>query len=337
MTPKHDFGFGDTRGIRDLFVAHAGAILNQSLIGLWKDCGYPKHEGEDRLILRLRLLIRNLTGYDYKHVLVTNGATNALNAYLYAAKNRSNDKKTHVLTNKLYFGFYPGIIENAGLIHVPTEITNTGDREIQIIDSPSNPLGVLCPLTNECGGANRVWDAAYFSPTYCGILAKNLTLKNPKIIPPHDAMAGSLNKLTGLNGLRVGWLATDDDGIYNKAYDYVTNDLCGVSMPSQMVAAKLLENIDLDPFYSLSKALLDSNRTEMQRLDKLFGGQKIPETGMFALFEVDNKILKILDKASVKVMSGKFCGDPRMSARINMANSNQATKLMISDILKADG
>lgn len=330
MKYKHDFSFGDTRGIRDIMLKHSCHLFSDFSLNL-QNCGYPPHEGNGYLIDQIKILIKDLTGKDYKYVIVTNGATNGLNAYLYAKK---TPLTTDLITNKLYFMFYPGIARNAGLTHIPSNEKYTpNDYSLRIIDSPSNPLGILCKSN---ASRNVVWDAAYFTPTYCGFRGDSSRGNMPYITPKHDAMVGSLSKLTGLNGLRVGWLATNNRNIADKALEYVTHDLCGVSYPSQIIAENILDCVSLDAFYIESKKMLDDNKDQMSRLNHIFNNQEIPKIGMFALFEVDSSIKRLLNKASVKTMPGSSIGDTRDSMRFNLGNSTIATKSMVDDILKAD-
>lgn len=332
MTVKHDFGWGDTRGIRQIFKRHSTFDVNipQDLTQF----GYPPHEGNADLIVEVRKLILDLTGHEYKHILITNGATHALNAFV-SAKKDENVKS--LVTRNLYFSFYPKIAENHGLEHTFRHPEFDGivySNEIGIVDSPSNPQGIL---TGDRGNdRNIVWDAAYHTPTYCGII-RDGKLQCPNIRPRHEAMVGSLNKLTGINGLRVGWLATDNYNLYRAAFFYVEADLCGVSAPSQDYATKILKTVDLPAFYAETKGLLDNNRTELERLSYLFGGQPIFPYGMFALFEVDSGLRSLFRKAGVQFMDGKNIGDvERDSVRINLANSNNDTRRMVNDIIKAD-
>lgn len=331
--PKHDFAWGDTRGIREIMmeqVKRSGMAIEGQNLGKF---GYPPHEGDAALIVEVRKLIKDLTGKEYKHVLITNGATHALNAYVNAQK---TDKITGLATRNLYFSFYPKIAGNHGLEHVLYSPNFDGmprSEHLGIIDSPSNPEGIMTGKGNE---SRMVWDSAYHTPTYCGII-RDGKLVCPNIRPPHEAMVGSLNKLTGINGLRIGWLATDNYGIYTRAFEYVEADLCGVSAPSQKYALDILQQVDLQTFYENSKRMLDNNRTELERLSYLFGGQPIFPYGMFALFEVDSSLRYLFRRASVSVMDGKNIGDTeRESIRINLANSNQAMKAMVDDVIKAD-
>jgi aspartate/methionine/tyrosine aminotransferase len=325
---QHDFAFGDTRGIREIMLKHA-PFLSLGLMP-WENFGYPAHDGNPLLKAEISKLIKNLTGKTYNHILVTVGAMHALSAAIAAIR---TPQTKFLYTNKLYFGRYPGLAVNSGLKHIKTDQMNPGPGDIGIIDSPSNPKGELSPYGNN---TNIIWDAAYYSPTYCGIGDRD-NLKCYPVIPKHVAMAGSLNKLTGINGLRIGWLATDDQFLYEKALAYITSNILGVSQPSQWAALQILTKVNMNAFYAESKTLIDNNKTELQRLDYLFGYQEIPRKGMFALFEVDEKLKALLEKASVKVMSGKDCGDTRESVRFNLGNSNKDTKAMVDAILKVDG
>lgn len=328
MTYKHDFSWGDTRGIRQVMMKHFyGTGMNDSVP--LHAFGYPPHEGDAKLIHYTKGLIKDLTGRDYEYVLITNGATHGLNAYIYAAA----DVKTEILlTRKLYFSFYPGIATTHGLIHKTADHILPNNKQLGIIDSPSNPEGIVT-----FGGAKerRVWDAAYYTPTYCGEGDRN-NLKCYPGFPEHHAMVGSFNKLTGINGLRTGWLATNDFELYRRAYNYITHDLCGVSALSQYITLMIIKYVDLPRFYADSKDLLDANRGELSRLDHLFGGQIIPSRGMFALFEVDAKLKDLLERASVKVMEGHNFGDDRDSVRFNLANGIDATKAMVDAVIKED-
>lgn len=248
-----------------------------------------------------------------------------MNAYIYAEK----DGHTSLATRRLYFPFYPGIAEINGLIHNAGDIGNI-KSSIQILDSPSNPEGIVDG--NDYGRV--VWDAAYYSPTFGVSISGSRTLTTS--IPPHIAMAGSMSKMTGINGIRIGWLATNDENLYLKAARFVTYDICGVSGLSQHLAVQILKKVDLDSFWKRSKLVLDDNRTEIQKLAYLFGDQEIPKMGMFALFEIDNKLKRLFEKASVFFISGKICGDDRDSVRINLAQTNLATKAMVKAVLKAD-
>jgi aspartate/methionine/tyrosine aminotransferase len=335
---QHDFSWGDTRGVRQVMDAELKRIGLHVVPQDLGKFGYPPHEGYPELIAQVRKLIKDLTGLEHKHVLITNGATHGLNAYVYAAKRMHGHRVsvTGLVTRNLYFPFYPQIAAVNGLEHrrySPNFDGQPSMEDVGIVDSPSNPEGIMS--RGGLTGIRVVWDAAYHSPTYCG-MEKDGKLVCPDIYPVHEAMVGSLNKLTGINGLRVGWLATNSWSIYSDALYYVETTLCGVSGPSQEYATKILERIDLQPFYSQSKRVLDGNRDELQRLGYLFGGQPIFPYGMFALLEVDDSLKDLFEKASVNVKRGKDVGDERESVRINLANTNESMRAMVDAVLKID-
>lgn len=319
---KYNFGWGDTYGIRDALIKVA-PWLSIAAPPIEK-FGYPKHEGEDSLVQHVKKLLKIITQKDYEYVLITQGCTHALNAYVAAEK-----KENSVLsTRRLYFAFYPGIAENHNLPFSPGsfgKVTNS----VQILDSPSNPEGII--TTGNHG--RLVWDCAYHTPTY-GV--KIFPDKNQTPIPDHVAVAGSLSKLTGVNGIRLGWLATNDQMLYEKASRWATFDVCGVSGLSQWLGEEILSKVCLDTFWKASKAVVDNNKTEIEKLSYLFGNQKMPELGMFAFFEVDRKLRRLFDKASVYTTPGTACGDDKDSMRINLAHFNDTTKEMVKAILKAD-
>lgn len=327
---KHDFAWGNTEGIRDIMIHHAGHALSHPLP--FDKFGYPPDEGSADLLMEIRKLIKELTCYEYEHVLITNGATHALNAFIAASKFFDTE---YLYTDKLYFPFYPGIAQNNSLVHIAHKDILSRPNQITILDSPSNPMGILRKSASLDLKASIVWDAAYYSPTYCGIGSGSNINCNP-FIPNHKAMVGSINKLTGINGLRIGWLATDDLFLYEKAKRYATMNLCGVSWPSQYIATTILKNVDMKNFYFDSKTMLDKNREEILRLKHLFGNQHLNDTGMFALFEIDDKLQELIEKSDVKFMPGSSCGDDRQSVRINLSNSNITTRDMVNDILKND-
>ena len=152
MGHKFDFALGDTRGIRQIMLKHAFFL---HLAPPWEQFGYPPNFGDKELVDLTTKLVKSLTGTDYKYVIITNGATQALNAFICAKK----ETKTHsVHTHNLYFFFYPDIIKLHGLHHTPEETIAAKPYQISIVDTPSNPVGKI----NNGGSINgTVWDAAY--------------------------------------------------------------------------------------------------------------------------------------------------------------------------------
>lgn len=321
---KYDFSFGNTPGIRDAFLKNCKGL--NSLKFPWEQLDYPEHAGMPDLIELTRDIIQETTGIFYKWILITGGATQSINAYLYAAKKSGPEFIQGVLTNKLYYRYYPFAIRNHDLYHKASDgLTEPNSSEVHLIDSPSNPEGFVLSGHRQ---RHTLWDSCYHSPTYFGAW-------QPKV-PLHDANAGGYNKLTGLNGLRIGWLATNDKKIFDLGLQYLEGEVCGVSSLSQWTAIHVAENTDFDKFFKQSRSLIYANKEELHKLSKLFGYQNIPDVGMFALMEIDNKLEHLFEKSGVKFTDGKTMGDDRKSVRINLGKTYEETKRMVKEILKQD-
>ncbi len=322
MDVKFDFSWGNTFGIREWLVNNYPSLELKTLP--INDFGYPPHEGNLTLIDKLKNLTKTLTGNDYRYVLITNGCTHAIHAYIHAKKGEDKDA---LACRKTYFAFYKGIADVNGLIFSPGTLGHSS-RSIQVVDSPGNPLG-------ETGGlfGSALWDGAYHSPTYGVRIGFTKNLNTPQ--PDHEAFAGSFGKFSGINGIRIGWLATNDLAIYEPAFHYVTHTACGVSSPSQWLAERFLDKVDLSAFWKGSQGIIDSNKTEIEKLLYLFGNQDLSNLGMFALFETDSKLNKLFKKAEVLFADGASVGAPG-HVRINLAHTNEMTRLMVKNILKID-
>ena len=320
---KYNFSFGNTPGIREVLIKNCKGL--DTLKFPWNDLDYPEHEGMPELIEHTRDLIQETTGIFYKWILITGGATQSINAYLYAAKKNRSEFIQGVLTNKLYYRYYPFAIKNHDLYHKACDDVMPGEGEVHLIDAPSNPLGQTIPGYK---AEYTLWDSCYYSPTYFG-------LSSPPV-PFHEASAGGYNKLTGLNGLRVGWLATQDKRIFDLALQYLEGEVCGISSLSQWSAIHVAKNANFNKFFKDSWSLICANKEEFSKLDHLFGHQSIPEVGMFALMEIDNRLEKLFEKSGVKFTDGKTMGDDRKSVRINLGKTYEETKRMVKEILKQD-
>ena len=319
-----NFAWGDTDGIREIMLSlHSTSVTGMDLMNL--NQGYPPHEGKSNLIEEIGKLIKNLTKKDYKHVIITNGATNGLCAAL------SSLSPKEIFFNDRYFGFYPGIAKqfcnNVQSISLKDSAFHHQSNSVVIIDSPSNPRGdlILEAQSLSAGPISVIWDSCYWSPTY----VQNLD-KTP--MPAHDIMVGSFSKLSGINGIRIGWLATDSDSIHEKALDYITHNLCGVSGLSQDLAYGILKNVNMEKFYAKSAQLVQDNKNELSGISRLFGGQKIPDLGMFAYWQADSDLLKKIKELGIVFTSGVSIGGTENEVRINLGRKRELTKNMIDKI-----
>jgi aspartate/methionine/tyrosine aminotransferase len=318
-----DFGWGDTRGLRKKILSIYNNLNMMQTMPL-ESYGYPPYDGDPELVDMLKNLTKILTGKSYKHICITAGCTHAVNASIYAlADSRTNS----VNTRKLYYPRYPAIIGLTPYIHQTWDLYHTKNC-IVIVDSPSNPLGLI-GHDQEFNTDRVIWDAAYHTPTYGMTLGINNVT--------HRVFCGSLSKLTGINGIRLGWTATDEDEVHRRIQLYTKNSVCGISYPSQYVAKEILKDEDrLFMYFLQSRALIDNNREEVLKLKHIFGQDHISPFGMFAFFRTDDRMEEIFKKARVVFTSGRECGADFQSVRINLANTNEMTKEMVERIIKVD-
>lgn len=325
-----DFSWGDCRGVREIAIKIFELNKFNNSLDIQSVGGYPPHDGNHGLISETRNLLYNLCGMNYNYVLITNGATHALNAYVSARGVPGRSFFTH----KNYFRLYPVIAEINRMQHVKQDhlIEKPVFGDVVVIDSPCNPRGDLHALSGF--DLDTVWDAAYFSPTYCaGSGNGGLSLKH---IPQHEAVAGSFGKFSGLNGLRLGYLATNSLEVYEKAFKYVEGTLCGANSIAQNTMLHILKHNNLEVFYNISYNMIEQNKYELSRLRHIFSGQNLPSNGMFAWFEIDNKIKDLLSKSNVIVSDGISLGGHKDQIRISLGNSNAYTKEMVDSVLKTD-
>ncbi len=319
---RFEFGWGDPVAVRRSLFNVLGSALRYPAIDLMYDTGYPGHSGNTDAIVAIKDIVFRTTGKDYKHVFVTNGMTGAINTALFAVKGYND---VALGCNRHYFSFYDGI---AGINEMALTPGRSGD--ILINASPSNPEGIVCESLP--GAPNWVvWDTAYHSPTY----GTNYFTKKPE----HGVMVGGVSKLLGLPGLRLGWVATNDDAVAKKMEHHVTYGLCGVNGLSQDIVKNLAEELNQhdrwDKFFKDSKNSIDDNKTEMNKLAKLFGA-KMPEYGMFAFWEVDSAAKKLLSDCGVVWTCGSTVGADENWIRLNLAQSVDLTREMVVEVMKRD-
>lgn len=294
---------------------------------------YTPFSGDERLIEETKKVIKRLTGSTYKHIFITNGAaggcTIALRAY-----SRSGRCVGAITNPPPFFSLYPSMIHSAGLRHVTSQKNYEGEwRYVVLLDSPSNPSGEIPSVPSWAITEDIIWDAPYHSPAYM-----SLTLPPP----PHDVMVGSYSKLTGLNGLRLGWIATDDDHLAGIVEKLVGAEYCGLSRPSLVILLNILDEFNKDfdhcwgTFERSAKAKLDLNRGEWSKLEKYFHGTTVPINGMFYYAHIDQACKKLLDKAGVLYQVGSKCGTSDDFGRFNIGQDPKLVMAAVKAVLKAD-
>ena len=267
---------------------------------------YPLLNGDPELVEMLR------KRFGGQHVVVTNGAKQALLASIYALqmkRERDPDKKVsfqQVYHEAPFWPTYPTLADLSGLGFTEKAGAIKQRRTLNIVTAPNNPDGRLADRID-----NRwdIWDAAYASRVYGW----------DYLVPYHRISVWSAAKLYGPSGYRIGWLATADKKLADLASQYVEKTTSGVATPSQVFLKNLMLNlgsVSVDEEQRLiAKArdlLLKTNEAFME-LHKHFRTLKgFPEhrTGMFAWVQANDpqRFRELLDRAKVKAVNGVYCG-----------------------------
>ena len=303
--------------LQNIYTPKTGGILP---IG---DLTYADDIGEERLLKYIENITKITTGQTYKHYIITNGATQAINTVMRVWSKERNLK--NVVTSKLGYPYYSGMIrKHEKLSHKKTNL-NTYDsdsnKDIILIDSPSNPLGEQLNRTYE---GNVLWDNVYHNTIYNAC---------PAIQPKHNVSVGSFSKLLGLTGARVGWIATNNHFDFQEFAVDALYENATVSKISQHLIINILDSIDLNQFMGLGKNSLDQNRMGLQKLAHITGVD-VQEKGMFYCFEADGKLFDLFDRANITYV--RLNDGNNDLIRLNIGQTNDILKKAVKAVLKAD-
>jgi aspartate/methionine/tyrosine aminotransferase len=311
---KFDLGFGYPICVKEVLdLLYTPKVVMSPVM----DMDYPEYEGKPDLINH----IKKLTGK--KHIIITNGATQAINIALRVLKKSEN--REVVVTNKYTFGYYPFMIDKANLTHIKTKHSKSQTKVINLIDMPSNPAGDLHDITDPFN--NTIHDFVYGSKVYINTPFK------PNIKARIEV--GSTSKMFGISGVRIGWIATDIEADYKLFYEEIKNENCGTSVLSQDLVVDMLNKLDTDKFMTVAQGRINYNREEFLKLSNFFDGQKVNENGMFNTYWVDNKGLDIIDKSGVVYITLDE-ESKRKFIRFNLGANNTLTKQAINAIKLTD-
>lgn len=320
---KYDFGWGNPHFLLDI-LSEMYQVSNSSDI---KSLVYGPYGGTDELIHETHNVILKTTGRIYKHILITNGASSAINLLLRKYKAQGGDI---VCTSQYGYPSYEDMIKRAGLtrlrnldesptVYIVKENGKFSNRFIRLIDSPENPTGEQYTGGNP---DNDIWDGVYHNSIYT---------KQRHLQPKHKYFVGSYSKLLGIAGARIGFIATNDTLAYEGLLAESRNEMTGISRPSQDMVTDILQKLDLDRFMDIGRDDLYDNKTQFQKIEYLFDGQEVNKVGMFYCAKVHPTALKILDNADVNyVMLDKE------TIRLSMGHTRKTTKDGIRAILKED-
>lgn len=317
-----NLGFGNSVAVREAFVKYCKTttvITPQSLMKY----DYPDHNGQQALISLTADVIKNTLGLAYKHIFITSGATGGCVLSLRAYKQLGY---THCFTRQPpYYIRYPKMIESSGLEHTLNPLKNHSGT-VALIDLPSNPLGIM--TSPSFIGLPVILDAVYLNQVYMNPISVNHI--------PHDVLVGSYSKLLGINGIRLGYMATNDDQLAVKMSELVTAEYCGLSMASQDLLIDILPTFDWHQFYPYARFKLDLNREQFQKIEKFFQDNPVNPIGMFYYGPMDQKCRDLMIKANVQYTPGSAMGTTDAFGRFNIGQDNRLVEEAVRAILKAD-
>ena len=315
---KFDYGWGNPYFLLDILSSiyvggHSVNIHNMN---------YGPYDGNAKLIEQTHEVILKTTGQKYNHIIITNGASGAINLILRRFKAKGGQK---VFTTQYGYPSYDSFIERAGLERVrnlsacPLQIAVNDNANIELIDSPENPMGTQYII----GNSNRdIWDGVYNNPIYTPWI---------KMIPGHRVFVGSYSKLLGIAGSRIGFIATNDALLYEDLKIECKAEYTGVSKPSQELVSHILKSIDLEIFMNKGYLHLCNNKSEFQKIEYLFDGQEVNAVGMFFCVKADPKAVNVLDRAGVE-----YVRLDDETIRLSMGQTREVTRGGIKAILKED-
>lgn len=319
-----DLGFGNSVCVRKAFLETTTAGMVVFTHPKLQEFNYPPYEGDQDLIQSTKSIIKRQTGHDYKYILMTVGASGAISNILTYYKNQGIDK---CLTRTApYYLRYPSMISASGLTHSTVAHKYT-QNAIALVDIPSNPLNLTHMI--ELFGSTTI-------PTIVdGVYYNKIYHNKPIQMPVHELLVGSYSKLTGINGVRVGWIATNNTKLYLELKDQVMSSYCGMSVAESYLLNELIYGLDWNTFETKARCYLDYNREELAKLER-FTSDPVSDVGMFWFTKMDSKFQSMLTDAGVVWTKGDTMDVDSSFGRLNVGADCAIIKEAVSTILKKD-
>lgn len=289
-------------------------ILNWTLPSLEHSWEYPPPKGYKPLVALLEHLHQ-------APVVITNGAKQALGATFYALKklgwNYAQEKSPH-------WALIPPLAEMHGIDMVHANGPCVEDKSPFLLISPNNPDG-HCESSERLIELSRqykereipfIHDAAYYTYSY---LPRHFSL--PLI---GDVQIYSLSKMMGLSNLRIGYAVCPNKEFYKLITEYVEAMTVGVSLPSQLFAFELLNQMNgyptkVEAFENIAFNALQQSKTIMKQVDSeiLEVPSDVEKTyGMFGWFKTGPKFDPV--KSKINFIDGALFGTDG-HVRMNLA------------------
>lgn len=320
---KLNFGWGEPYCVRECLDHY---YKQHAFLPIHPYPGYCAAEGEATLVALVRLFIQYTTGITYKHILITHGTTGAINV---ALRVLAKEGKNVCYTHPYFFPYYPGIISKNNYEHkkglgIYHEENLLPANVVGLVDSPSNPDGNMFLYTDNSN--NIIWDSVYHNQVFINSIA---------VRPDHRVNCGSLSKVLGLTGLRIGWIATNNTGDFNKFMEENLYENCTMSFYSQQLASDILQKLDWDNFTRAAKYRVNNNRELFDRVKYLFDYQDVPENGMFYPAWASPYTYQLLDKLEISYVQLDEVGKDKL-LRFNLAQLNEITSKAVRFLRKED-
>lgn len=327
---SHDFQMARSHDEKSLNLAVGEPFFLQDALREWQTVQfdqpltYPLTNGQPRLLEQIQRLHPGM------HVIVTHGAKYAIQAALYALKQKFG--YSSAFHKAPYWPSYPTMARLSGLTF--NAEVDVGHSAI-ISTSPNNPDG--SESDEECD----LWDAAYHG---------EILYKCSKI-PKCKIAVYSCSKLFGFSGLRIGWAVTTDDDLAREMSTFMEITTSGVSVVSQSHVAHFLDTMTQPAGLNFIVKSLQLARNTLENNGRLFRayvsplcsdveGLPMSGKGMFAWFKAGEPDVfkKALETATVKLVTGEACGVSEPGwYRMSMGHRNDFTEEALFRLNRAYG
>lgn len=321
---KIDLGFGNSVAVRDAFVNTYNKYYVMFGPNDLLSLDYPNHHGNPDLVKLTASIIKDQLNLTYKHIFITSGATGGcvISMRAYA----SMGYEYCISREAPYYIRYPKMIESSGLMRLEKNDKVPLNKTVALVDMPSNPLGSMDNFSMNT--VPTILDGVYLNNIYMHPVQVKTIL--------HEVLVGSYSKLLGINGIRLGWIATNDDKLASVIGDLVISEYCGLSTPSQEIILSTLQDFDWEQFSIMARQNLDFNRESFSKLEKFFQDTPVPDVGMFYYSPIDAQCKSLLEKANIHYTNGSLMGTNDDFGRFNIGQSVKVIHDAVKNIIKID-
>ena len=312
-----DLAVGEAHVVREALLNNFDPEIFHAYGGM-AQCDYQPPHGYQPLVD----LLERRTG---KRIIITAGAKQGLSAVFHAVKQMG---MLGVTMRKPWWSQMPAAIKMSGLDSFKTW-DEPASLMAHLLVSPNNPDGHVINSLSEIERLQAacidkrvplIHDAAYYTPVYMSAL----DLALPDLAP---TSIHSVSKAYGLSGLRVGWIATSDDALYDHVCQYIEATTVGTALPSQVLLHHILCEQERTPnaywkfVNQARKSLRDAKHLMLevpQDILETVGCENV--IGMFGWYVKGPRFDAV--KSRIHVAPGEAFGDPSR-VRINLAVPNK--------------